>query len=158
MMVWPPLQLSFRCQWLWPPFLKWPAGSWHSWLLGSMMFVRVFSYDWHGFLWLGYTRNISGACVCLCLVIIKQVDFEAYLESWCWLDLLRDASLCDSRKSLMAGNQVLGIQPPNLAILVQWTLHPAGIFSSSCAEAVCLNGPLMALWSLPYCHWFCVTC
>lgn len=65
------------------------------------------------------------------------------------LDLLRDASLCDSRKSLMAGNQLLGIWPPNLAILVRWTVHPAGVFSSSCAEAVCLNGPLMALGSPP---------
>lgn len=158
MMVWPPLQLSFRWQWLWPPFLKRPAGPWHSWLLGSVMVVRVFrvmtgmvSFGW-------VTQGTSGACVCLCLVIIKQEDLEAYLESWCWMDPLRDASLCDSRKSLTAGNQLLGILAPNLAILVRWSLHPAGVFSSSCAEAVCLNGPLMALWSPPYCHWFCVTC
>lgn len=75
----------------------------------------------HGFLWLGYTRNMSGACVHLRLVIIRQVDFEAYLESWCWQDLLRDASLCDSGKPLMAGNQFFRILPPNLAILVLWT-------------------------------------
>lgn len=130
MMVWPPLQLSFRWQWLWPPFLKRPAGPWHSWLLGSVMVVRVSGWYRHGFLWLGYTRNISGACVHLRLVIIKQEDLEAYLESWCWLDPLRDASLCDSRKSLTAGNQLLGIWPPNLAILVRWTLRPAGVFNS----------------------------
>lgn len=86
-----------------------------------------------------------------CLVFIH------FNQMWFWMDLVRDAFLHDSRKSLMAVDQLFRILPPNLLLLILWTLCPRD-FNPSYSEVVWVNGHLMALCSQPYCHWFCVIC